>query len=171
MMVNSSATSPGVPDAAQPVRKARESSAHAGAGPIFAREELPIVDWTVVDDLYEEVERSNLALNFVKDYVALWPQREHRFIASIEGDDRTEILDAIISVKVSSAMVGGLRLACLAAVLEVRAREDTLPDIASLPALISLHGRATVDELRRGLLWEGKLPISQWGAGHEQPQE
>ncbi|BAS16340.1 hypothetical protein AHiyo8_46430 [Arthrobacter sp. Hiyo8] len=61
-------------------------------------------------------------------------------------------LDAVISLKVSSAMVGGLRLAHLAERLEATVRNGDLGEGADLLAGIAVHGRATVKELRLGYM-------------------
>ena len=55
-------------------------------------------------------------------------------------------------MKVSSAMVGGLRLAGLAEALETTIREGDLRDGMPFLAMISISGRATVEELRQGYL-------------------
>lgn len=84
----------------------------------------------------------------MKDYAALWEQREHRLTASLADEDRGAALDAAISLKVTSTMVGAPRLACLSVALESEVRAGDLSGGQSVLALISVHGRATVNELR-----------------------
>ncbi|MDQ0241426.1 Hpt domain-containing protein [Arthrobacter bambusae] len=142
------------------------ASAHsgdAGAGPVgekarsgspgeglrtFGRQELPLLDAAVLEDLEEQLGQPVIAWNFANDYASMWRQRQRRLIASVERGDRVAALDAVISLKVSSAMVGGLRLAHLAATLEATVREGELRDGADLLAAIAVHGQATVNELR-----------------------
>lgn len=110
------------------------------------------MDRTVLDDLEEQLGRSDMARDFAKDYSALWGQRARRLVDSLEREDQSAALDAAISLKVSSAMVGGLRLACLAQMLETAVRHGDLHHRASVLAMISIHGPATVYELERQYL-------------------
>lgn len=122
------------------------------ATPFPVAEELPLVDRTVLQALEEQLGRRDIARNFAKDYSALWGQRERRLIDSLEREDQAAALDAAISMKVSSAMVGGLRLARLAQILETAVRHGDLRRGASVLALISIHGPATVNELQHQYL-------------------
>lgn len=123
-------------------------STAAGSGVLaLGGRELPLVDAAVLQDLEEELGQRQLAWNFANDYAAMWGQRQRCLLDSIEREDHAAALDAVISLKVSSAMVGGLRLACLAEALETTLRKGDLRDGAPLLALISLHGHATVKEL------------------------
>ncbi|KRE76735.1 hypothetical protein ASG79_17695 [Arthrobacter sp. Soil761] len=108
---------------------------------------MPLVDPVVLQDLEDELGQPDLVTNFAKDYVRLWEQRERRLIASLANQDRAAALDAVISLKVSSTMVGALRLAGLAQALESAVRRGDLGG-GFFPELISAHGWATVNELR-----------------------
>lgn len=128
-------------------------AASAGtAAPFPGSEQLPLVDGAVLHAMEEQLGRSDLARNFAKDYSALWGQRERRIVDSLEREDQTAALDAAISLKVSSAMVGGLRLASLAQMLETAVRHGDLRHGASVLAMISIHGPATVNELQHQYL-------------------
>lgn len=132
---------------------ALDPSAPAGtATPLHGNDELPLVDRTVLQTLEEQLGRAGMARNFAKDYSALWGQRERRLVDSLEREDQVAALDAAISLKVSSAMVGGLRLACLAQTLETAVRQGDLRYGASVLAMISIHGPATVNELQQQYL-------------------
>ncbi|WP_158677259.1 Hpt domain-containing protein [Arthrobacter sp. PGP41] len=108
---------------------------------------LPLVDTGVLQDLEDQLGRADLATNFVKDYAALWDQRERRLAVSLADEDCDAALDAVISLRVSSAMVGARRLAGLAQALERAVRKGDLSRGCSVLGQISLHGRATVTEL------------------------
>ena len=110
------------------------------------------MDRTVLQTLEEQLGRPDMARNFAKDYSALWGQRERRLVDSLEREDQAVALDAAISLKVSSAMVGGLRLACLAQMLEAAVRHGDLRHAASVLALISIHSPTTVNELQHQYL-------------------
>jgi hypothetical protein len=132
------------------------SGARAGAVPALGGPELPLLDAAVLHDMEEELGRLDLAWNFANDYAGMWVERQRCLVDSVEREDRMAALDAVISLKVSSAMVGGLRLARLAEALEADLRKGDLRDRASVLAMISLHGHATVKELRQRYLRKGR---------------
>ena len=104
----------------------------------------------------EQLGRPDIAWNFANDYAGMWVERQRCLVDSVEREDRMAALDAVISLKVSSAMVGGLRLARLAEALEATLRRGDLRNAASVLAMISLHGHATVTELQQRYLRQGK---------------
>lgn len=108
---------------------------------------LPLLDPVVLQDLEDELGRPDLAAGFAKDYVGLWEQRERRLSASLAEEDLEAALDSAISLKVSSSMVGARRLASLAQVLESAVRGGELSG-GPVRELISVHGKATMEELR-----------------------
>ncbi|WP_307073483.1 Hpt domain-containing protein [Arthrobacter pascens] len=128
------------------------SSASGGALPALGGSELPLLDSAVLRDMEEQLGRPDIAWNFANDYAGMWVERQRCLVDSVEREDRMAALDAVISLKVSSAMVGGLRLARLAEALEATLRRGDLRDGASVLAMISLHGHATVKELRQRYL-------------------
>lgn len=111
-------------------------------------EELPLLDAGVLQNLEDDFGQRQMAWKFASDYAAMWRLRQRCLLDSIEREDRAAALDAVISLKVSSAMVGGLRLERLAQRLETIIRKGDLRDGAALLTLISLHGQATVKELQ-----------------------
>ncbi|MDQ0633173.1 hypothetical protein QFZ40_001082 [Arthrobacter pascens] len=145
-MANSAAHS-GDPGTHTSDAAARSAAPGGGALP-RGGQELPLVDAVVLQDLEDELGRRQMAWDFAKDYAAMWGLRQRCLLDSIQREDRVAALDAVISLKVSSAMVGGLRLERLAETLESTIRKGDLRDGAALLALISLHGQATVKELQ-----------------------
>lgn len=119
-----------------------------GAVPARSDQELPLVDVAVLQDLEEQLGRTDIVWNFANDYAVMWGQRQQCIVDSVELEDGAAALDAVISLKVSSAMVGGLRLARLAEALELSLRKGDLQTGASVLAMISFHGPATVKELQ-----------------------
>jgi HPt (histidine-containing phosphotransfer) domain-containing protein len=111
-------------------------------------QEFPVLDGKVLDDLEAELAHTDLARGFAEDYASMWEQRLDRLSAAVGYEDRAAALDAAISLKVSSAMVGGLRLARLAETLEAALRTGILHDRETLMASVAESGRATVGELR-----------------------
>ncbi|MDQ0925667.1 HPt (histidine-containing phosphotransfer) domain-containing protein [Pseudarthrobacter sp. W1I19] len=124
-----------------------EPQTPASAVPSDGSSNVPLVDPVVLQDLEHQLGQPDLATNFAKDYVGLWEQRERRLMASLAHEDRAAALDAAISLKVSSTMVGARRLAGLAQALESAVRGGDLSG-GSVRELISVHGRATVEELQ-----------------------
>lgn len=111
-------------------------------------EELPLVDRAVLQELEEQLGNSRLARNFADDYAGLWEQRRHRLVDALERNDLEAALDAATSLKVSSVMVGALRLAYLAGQLETAVRKDHPEEMATLLRGITIHGTDTVNELQ-----------------------
>ncbi len=128
------------------------SGAPAGPVPALGSMELPLLDAAFLHDMEEHLGRPDLAWNFANDYAGMWVERQRSLVDSVEREDRMAALDAAISLKVSSAMVGGLRLARLAEALEAALRKGDLRDGASVLAMVSLHGHATVKELQQRYL-------------------
>lgn len=106
------------------------------------------MDLAVLQDMEEQLGRPDIVWNFANDYAGMWGERQRSVVDSVEREDGVAALDAVISLKVSSAMVGGLRLARLAEALELILRKGDLQAGASVLALISFHGQATMKELQ-----------------------
>lgn len=154
-MVISAAASFEADGGAKSVSPAQQSPMHGTVTPLADDGALPLVDRTVLEVLEEQLGRPDMARNFALDYSVLWRQRERRLIDSFEREDQAAAIEAAISLKVSSAMVGGLRLAFLAQLLEAAIREGDLHQGASVLALISTQGPATVNELENRYLRRG----------------
>ena len=108
---------------------------------------LPLVDAGILEDLEDQLNGSELAVRFARDYAAMWDQRYTRLAAAVRSEDRTAALDAIISLKITSAMVGGVRLARLAEILEKLIRQGDFGQGQALMERVAHHGDRTVSEL------------------------
>jgi HPt (histidine-containing phosphotransfer) domain-containing protein len=109
---------------------------------------LPLVDAAVLEELEDELAGSGLAQRFARDYAAMWDQRRSRLAAAVNSQDSDSALDAAISLKISSAMVGGLRLAKLAELLEALIRRGDFGQGQVLMERVAYDGGRTVSELR-----------------------
>jgi hypothetical protein len=109
---------------------------------------LPLVDLAVLQDLEDQLAHPAVAQNFARDYATLWTQRYQKLAAAVDRQDVPAALDAVISMKIASAMVGGLRLARLAEQLEEFIRSGDLESGHALISAVELHGSATVKELQ-----------------------
>jgi hypothetical protein len=122
----------------------------AAPGPASGQDdaELPLVDLAVLQDLEGQLAHPAVARSFARDYAALWTQRYQKLAAAVDRQDASAALDAAISMKIASAMVGGLRLARLAEQLEEFIRSGDLENGHALIAAVETHGSATVKELQ-----------------------
>lgn len=118
------------------------------AGLAELEEILPLVDSGILEDLEDELNGSELALRFARDYAAMWDQRYSRLALAVQNQDRASALDAIISLRITSAMVGGLRLARLAEVLEAVIRQGDFGQGQALMQRVAEDGDRTVSELQ-----------------------
>lgn len=110
---------------------------------------LPLLDPVVLEELTEDLGAPDMSLKFVRDYAGLWSQRHTRLTNSVAQEDLDAALDPVISLKVTSAMVGGARLARLGHILETALRQGDLQQARALLALIDADGHDTVAELQR----------------------
>jgi hypothetical protein len=107
---------------------------------------LPLVDPTALRVLAEDVgERS--ASSFARDFTRIWPRRREALAAALAGTDLTVALDAALSLRTSSTMVGAARLAALTEELERRLRIDGPLAAAALVPAVNACGELTVVEL------------------------
>jgi HPt (histidine-containing phosphotransfer) domain-containing protein len=114
--------------------------------------ELPLVDLAVLEDLEEQVGGPDVARSFAQDFVNMVDRRQDQLVAALERQDRAAALDAVISLKIASAMVGGTRLRRLAEKLEVFIRRGGLDAAQALLGTVASHGGATARELQFGYL-------------------
>jgi HPt (histidine-containing phosphotransfer) domain-containing protein len=106
------------------------------------------MDPAVLLDMGEKLRSTEIANRFARDYAAMWDLRRKRLAAALDRRDYPAAIDAVISLKVSSAMVGGVRLAQLAEQLEQAIRQGDLDAGLALMGKITHYGHKTVNELR-----------------------
>lgn len=126
-----------------------------GVGPsLEAANLLPLIDTAVLDELEEELAGTGLAQRFARDYAAMWDLRLTRLGTAVDSQDEDSALDAVISLKISSAMVGGVRLARLAELLEGLIRQGDFAQGQAMMAGVALDGARTVSELQATYILE-----------------
>ena len=108
----------------------------------------PLMDPGALQNLGEQLNSATVARGFARDYAQMWEQRYASLADSLERRDSTAALDAVLSVKTSSSMVGGLRLAALATELEGLVREGLLAEAEARLGEVAARGRETVQELQ-----------------------
>lgn len=109
---------------------------------------LPLVDAAILAELDDELAGSGLAQSFARDYAAMWDQRYTRLAQAVTSQDSAAALDAVISLKITSVMVGGLRLAKLAELLEALIRQGEFGQGQLLLKRLAKDGGQTISELR-----------------------
>lgn len=109
---------------------------------------LPLVDAAILEELEEQLDGSELAVRFARDYAAMWDQRCANLAAAVQNQNLGAALDAVISLRITSAMVGGLRLARLAEILEGVIRQGDFSQGLSIMERVAENGEQTVSELQ-----------------------
>lgn len=116
----------------------------------------PLLDESVLGKLQEELEEFNYAAKFLESYIAVLPQRIDSLRSGLVDGNVERALDAALSLKSSSQLIGARQLAGLAATVEAAIREDgrhaggaTLPQYVDLFLTPIKHcGFQTCERLR-----------------------
>ncbi|MFF2031783.1 Hpt domain-containing protein [Arthrobacter sp. NPDC058192] len=116
--------------------------------PSAPEDPAPLVDPAALQELGDQLENPALAKGFARDYAKMWDQRYSALASALERRDLPGSLDAVLSLKTSSAMVGGLRLAKLAGELEGVLRAGDMDRALSLLLDVAQRGGETLDELQ-----------------------
>ena len=149
------------PDEGLPGQPAGTGLPECGPGPIGMAslaagtapdggEAAPLVDPSVLQDLGAGLDDPAAAGDFAKNYIKIWDQRRQSLATALERGDEAASLDAVLSVKISSAMVGGIRLSRIAGEVEDAIRDGDMARARSLLPEVEEHGRKTTDELQAG---------------------
>ena len=115
----------------------------------------PLVDPAALQDLGAQLDSPSVAKGFARDYTRMWDQRYRSLASALNRGDHAGSMDAVLSLKTSSTMVGGLRLAQLAGDLENALRAGDIGRAVSLLHDVAERGGQTVDELQFSyVLWD-----------------
>lgn len=107
----------------------------------------PLVDANVLHDLEDQLNSASAARAFVRDYVAVWDERDARISSAIARRNQAASLDAVLSLKITSTMVGATQLVSLATNLEALLREGKLEEAAAALPQVHRCGLRTMREL------------------------
>lgn len=124
------------------------------SGPAAGGEPARWIEAEILAGLEAELDGPELAHGFARDYAGLWGQRFSRLAAAVKDQDRVAALDAVMSLRIASTMVGGIRLATLARDLEDAVRRSEFATARQLLAALADHGVHTVSELRANYIQE-----------------
>ncbi|KQN95458.1 hypothetical protein ASE96_02145 [Arthrobacter sp. Leaf69] len=113
------------------------------------------MDPAALQDLGVQLESPSVAKGFARDYAKMWDQRYNALASALDRRDQAGSLEAVLSLKTSSAMVGGVQLARLAGELEAAVRGGDMDRAGTLLGEVAESGSETVDELQYSyILWE-----------------
>jgi HPt (histidine-containing phosphotransfer) domain-containing protein len=89
-----------------------------------------------LQSLAEELGNPAPALRFLSKYLAMLPQRVDRIVHAVDEHDAEETTTALLSLRISSAMVGAVETEHQCRAMESMIREDHFDDAAhALPTL------------------------------------
>jgi hypothetical protein len=114
-----------------------------------------LVDPAALQELGVQLDSPAVAKGFARDYARMWDRRYDSLASAIGRHDKAAALDAVLSLKTSSAMVGGVHLAQLAGELEAAVRSGDMGQAQSFLGALAERGGQTVDELQFSyVLWD-----------------
>lgn len=116
---------------------------------------LPLLDLTAIQTLEDQLDNPLIARTFVRDFTRLWERRHAALAAAIGSYNTVAALEAVLSLKTSSTMVGGVRLALMAGQIENVIRSRDVREAQALLAGIEECGDATVAELQASYVLRG----------------
>lgn len=108
---------------------------------------VPLVDPGVLRHLAGSLDSPGIASRFASDYVDMWEMRRSRLDAALAVNDFPATVDAVISLRVASTMVGGHRLAWLARQVEDAVNRGDFAVARGFMAQLETCGAETVAEL------------------------
>lgn len=107
----------------------------------------PLVDPDVLHELEDQLDSPTAARAFVRDFVAVWDERELRLSSAVTRRNQAASLDAVLSLKITSTMVGAIQLVALAEGLEKLLRDGLLDEAAAALPHVRRCGLRTMREL------------------------
>jgi HPt (histidine-containing phosphotransfer) domain-containing protein len=110
----------------------------------------PLVSWTVQSTLRDDVADSEAYTGFIRSYTEMWPRRYGRLAHAIRVNDWVQAMDAALSLRSSSEMLGAVNLARLALAVEQAIRSRQLHAAGMLLPGLKSCGEDTMSVLLRG---------------------
>jgi hypothetical protein len=109
---------------------------------------LPVLDAHPLQVLTEQAGRS-VAERFFNDYLDLLPARSASIIAGLAAEDRERTLDAVVSLRVTSAMAGALEMEESSRTLERQLQVGHWSNAKAVQAELSRNILRIISEVRR----------------------
>lgn len=114
--------------------------------------DLPVLADGLFQELVEDAGEA-VARAFMEEYFRILPVRAAKIFKGLSGKDLEPTLEALISLKVSSAMAGALRLEDYCRTLESALKDGHDPDTSTVRAVLFANIRLVIREAsRRGYL-------------------
>jgi hypothetical protein len=117
--------------------------------PTFDGNEVPLVSRDVLDALGQELEDPETYSTYVRLNHVLWPVRHERLVEAIRTGDAAGAMDAVLSLRSASQMIGAMQLAELAMTAELALRDGRLSAAEALLEDLKACGTATMREISR----------------------
>lgn len=114
----------------------------------LGRGSLPVLDAQPLRILTEQAGHS-VAERFFNDYLDLLPARSASIIAGLAAEDRERTLDAVVSLKVTSAMAGALQMEESSRALERQLQVGDWSNAKTVRAELSMNILRIVSEVQR----------------------
>ncbi|MFJ5957699.1 Hpt domain-containing protein [Paenarthrobacter sp. NPDC092416] len=109
------------------------------SAPTHSRGPVPVLELCKLQTLADELGDFRPALRFLTTYISLLPARLHRIVSGFQDQDAEASLDAVLSLRVSSAYVGALETEAQCLTLESLIREDRLTSAADALSALQQH--------------------------------
>jgi HPt (histidine-containing phosphotransfer) domain-containing protein len=116
-------------------------------------QDLPVLDSRVLRSLADEA-GPPVAQAYIDDYLQLLPVRAATILRGLAAEDQTDAIEGLVSLRVTSAMAGALRLEGYCRKLEQALKHGHRADPAAVKAVLFANIRLLVREARR----QGHLP-------------
>ena len=109
-----------------------------------------LVSTTALRDLSDQLGLGTCQ-QFVGNYISMWESRYSRLVSALHSEDFPEVMDVVLSIKISSQMAGAERLAELAVDAQYLARSGDHAGLLSLLEPLQRCGADTIRQLHNTL--------------------
>ena len=107
----------------------------------------PLMDWKVLRDLEKDFDSPTVVHAFARDFTQSWEGKYQRLARYVQQRDQPGAKEAALSVKVTSTMVGAVRLAHLAAWFEQLIEDNDMDAATQTLPCVEACGIDTTTEL------------------------
>ncbi|WP_024475605.1 hypothetical protein [Arthrobacter sp. CAL618] len=111
------------------------------------QDRVPLIDQDTLMALADQLENPSAVKAFILDFIHVWDERFIRLADTVSRRDHAAAMEAVLSVRTSSMMVGAARLASLASALEESIQLNDLIKAADILPLVEACGIQTIREL------------------------
>jgi HPt (histidine-containing phosphotransfer) domain-containing protein len=111
------------------------------------RPAMPVLDFRVLAEVAREV-GTGAADRFLATYLGLLPQRIDRVASAIASSDLDAAMDAVLSLRVTSSMIGAVRLELYCRRLQDELADGHFTDAETAKAMLTAHAALVLSEVR-----------------------